>query len=68
MEEINGLTDYWICLLTSSSNLIQCESRIAVAEAWGQFGSQMEGEHLLLEAGNRGLVKRQLTEKAQCML
>jgi hypothetical protein len=34
-----------------------------VAEAQGRFGNPEEGEHLLLQAVTRRLVKTQLTEK-----
>jgi hypothetical protein len=37
--------------------------RVAVAEARGQFGNPGEGEHLPLEAVNKGLVKTYQTQK-----
>jgi hypothetical protein len=39
-----------------------------VAEARGQLGKPEEGERSQLEAGTRGLVKRQQTDKIKCLL
>jgi hypothetical protein len=47
---------------------VQCESRVVVAEELEQFGNPEEGERPQLEAVNRGLVKRQQTEKTNCVL
>jgi hypothetical protein len=42
--------------------------RIAVAEAWEQFGSADKEELLPLEAVTKRLVKRQQTEETKCVL
>jgi hypothetical protein len=47
--------------------LVHCESRVAVAEAWRQFENPYEGERQPFEAGTRGLAERQNTEKIQCV-
>jgi hypothetical protein len=39
-----------------------------MAEALGQFENPEEGERPPLEAGIRGLVRRQQTEKTKCVL
>jgi hypothetical protein len=39
------------------------QSRVAVAETWGQFGNPEEGEITPLEAIARKLVKTQQAEK-----
>jgi hypothetical protein len=64
---------YWkrlqiVGLLELRSIWVHCESRVAVAEARGQFGNEEEGARPLLQAGTRGLVKRQKTEKTQSVL
>jgi hypothetical protein len=41
---------------------------VALAEVREQFGDQNERKCLPLEAATRGVVKRQQTEKAQCVL
>jgi hypothetical protein len=43
---------------------VHCESRVAVAVARGQFGNP-EWEHLMFEAGTRGLLKLLQTKKTQ---
>jgi hypothetical protein len=53
----NGLTDYW-------RFGVNCESRISVTEARGQFEGSEEGEHAPLEAVTKGLMTRHQTEKA----
>jgi hypothetical protein len=55
--------DYLVLDLNSIS--IRCESRVTVAEARGQFRTPKERESSPLEAGTRGLVKREQTEKIQ---
>jgi hypothetical protein len=42
---------------------VHCGSRVAVAEAWEQLRNPEEEGRQQLEAGTRGLVKRQQTEK-----
>jgi hypothetical protein len=63
-DRIQGLQNIHLEL---SSSLVQCESKVAVAEGRGQFGNQKEGERPPLEAVTRGLVKRQETEN-KCVL
>jgi hypothetical protein len=45
------------------SVLVSCYCYKLVAEAWGQFRNQEEGEHLPLEAVARKLVKTEQAEK-----
>jgi hypothetical protein len=44
-------------------NWAESQLRAAVTEAWGQYRNTEEGEHPLLEAVTRKLVKTQETEK-----
>jgi hypothetical protein len=65
LEEAIGLTNYWKWLMKSSSSAVHCKSKLAVA---GQFRNPEEGEHPPLESVTGGLVKREQTEKTQCVL
>jgi hypothetical protein len=47
------------------SNMITVEPRVAVVEGRGEFGKTDGGERPRVEAGTRGLGKRQQTEKSQ---
>jgi hypothetical protein len=52
--------DYWKWQLKLSSSWIYCELRVAVAEAWWQFGNPKKWERPPLEPELRGLMKRQV--------